>query len=74
MTHITDHKTKSAFKKAVKENPANVGVSDPSIFNPVSGSVKYVLDDHGPFTVTNHPKRSWFARVSYDNKGNVKVE
>lgn len=72
MTHITDCKTKKAFKEAVKENPLAVYVEDPSIFDPVTGNVRDVARKKGSFTVTNHPKRSWFAMVEY-NGGNIKV-
>lgn len=75
MTHIAPSRltTKAAFKAAVAENPDAVFVDDPSLFNPVSGSVTHVLAVHGSFTVTNHPKRTWFAQVKpgKDGKPNV---
>lgn len=72
MTHIANiHKypTKKAFKDAIRANPDNVFVDDPSFVNPVSGSVQFVAEKLGSFTVTNHPKRSWFAKVSKTSKG-----
>lgn len=74
MTHIAPHfKTKKAFKAAVAEDPERVFVEDPSLFAPISGSVRDVLVMGGEFTVTNHPKRSWFARV-HGTADNVKVD
>lgn len=74
MTHIAEYKTKKSFREAVNDNPDTVWVTDPSIFNPITGRVPFVLDQGGEFTVTNHPKRSWFARVYYDKKRNIKVD
>lgn len=76
MTHIVSpskYPSKKAFKEAVAADPAHVYVDDPSIFDPVSGSVSYVVSRKQDFTVTNHPKRSWFARV-YTKNGKVMVE
>lgn len=63
MTHIVAFSTKKAFKEAVAIAPQNVYLRDPSIFNPVSGSVTEVMEKVSHITVTNHPKRSWFAEV-----------
>lgn len=73
MTHIVSgFKSKKEFKDAVGANPRNVYVEDPSIFgNGVSGSVEHVSNKLGSFTVTNHPKRSWFASVKLSNLGIV---
>jgi len=75
MTHIVSpsvYKSKKAFKEAVAKAADLVEVYDPSIFNPMSGNVYDVAKAKGMFTVTNHPKRSWFAQVNYVN-GKVKV-
>ena len=72
MTHIVSFKTKKAFKEAVSRDPRAVYVDDPSIFSPCSGSVEHVVKMMGMFTVTNHPKRSWFACVEEKN-GVIKV-
>lgn len=75
MPHIVSpdrFKTKKAFREAVEADPSKVYVEDPSIFAPVSGTVASVLDSLEWFTVTNHPKRSWFAMVKR-NGGKVKV-
>lgn len=77
MTHIVSpdrFKSKKAFKEAVKANPHAVDVDDPSLFSPVSGSVAFVASRQREFTVTNHPKRTWFARVFINSRGNIIVE
>lgn len=66
MTHIvspTKYPTKKAFREAVAKDPSRVYLEDPSIFNPCSGSVKIVTENRDSITVTNHPKRSWFAAI-----------
>lgn len=68
MTHIVDFPTKKSFKAAVA-NGEDPWLSDPSIFDPCSGRVSEVVRtpaDH--VTVTNHPKRSWFASVEMNTK------
>ena len=70
MTHIVSpsvYKSKKAFKEAAAKAPDLVYVYDPSIFNPVSGNIVEVARAKGSFVVTNHPKRSWFAKVDYVN-------
>lgn len=67
MPHIVSpsrYPSKKAFKEAVAADPSKVYVEDPSFFSPVSGTVVEVLEKAGGFTVTNHPKRSWFAAVN----------
>lgn len=81
MTHIVSpnrYLTKKAFKEAVLNDPSRVYVDDPSVFDPVSGTVLEVitrLAERGKrfFTVTNHPKRSWFAQVERTAHGTIKV-
>lgn len=68
MTHIANYPTKKAFKEAVKANPEKVYLDDPSMFDPVSGSVAVVMARKGMVTVTNHPKRSWFACIKRNEK------
>ena len=68
MTHIVNYPTKKAFKEAVETLNGMVYCNDPSIFaGSCSGTVKYILEQKAYFTVTNHPKRSWFAEVSLKN-------
>jgi len=71
MTHIASYPSKKHFKEAALAGKAYV--DDPSMFSPVSGRIDQVLDQKGEITVTNHPKRSWFARV-YRKDGQIKVE
>lgn len=71
--YIASYPTKKAFKEAVRNNPDAVYVDDPSPFNPVSGSVREVVVKRRMFTVTNHPKRSWFAQVELDIDGKIYV-
>lgn len=76
MTHIASpvlYKTKKIFREAVSKDPKSVFVEDPSFYTPVSGNIVEVLDKLKSFTVTNHPRRSWFARVSRKNN-NIVVE
>lgn len=74
MTHIIGFKTKKAFKEAVALKGADfISVDDPSMFNPCSGTVAEVAKKLGHFTVTNHPKRSWFAAVTLKD-GKIKIE
>ncbi len=64
MTHIVQYPTKKAFKEAIEVNPNKVYCYDPSIFEGAcSGSPVEILKTKSYFTVTNHPKRSWFAHV-----------
>ena len=75
MTHIvnpTRYPTKKAFKEAVRDNPHRVMLDDPSIFDPISGSVEEIMSKRSMITVTNHPKRSWFAQITKSDKG-IKV-
>lgn len=73
MTHITHYPTKKAFRVAVEAKQGRVMVNDPSIFQPRSGYVCDVVTASHNITVTNHPKRSWFAAVRRDRFGNLKV-
>ncbi len=76
MTHIVElkYKTKKAFKEGVKmgDNPF---LSDPSIINPHSGYLNELLGELEDIYVTNHPKRSWFARIRRSKKtGRIIIE
>lgn len=75
MTHIADpytYPTKKSLKEAIKTDPTKVYLTDPSIINSVSGSVAEILEQKNPITVTNHPKRSWFAEIKIADKGKYK--
>jgi len=66
MTHIANpskYPSKKAFKEAIKLDPSKVYLDDPSMFNPVSGYVSEIMARNNMITVTNHPKRSWFACI-----------
>lgn len=71
MTCIADYKTKKAFKEAVAAGADHVRIEDPSIVAPFVGRLTSHPDIRAGrvITVTNHPKRSWFASVSMLPKG-----
>ena len=76
MTCIADFHTKKAFRHAVKDRPTTVKIQDPSIVAPYEGPLPkhHSLDrEGGMITVTNHPKRSWFASVTVRN-GRLEVD
>lgn len=76
MTHIVStsrYPSKKAFREAVAAKAGAVYCDDPSIFNPCSGTVAEILSSRANFTVTNHPKRSWFASVAKARDGTIKV-
>jgi hypothetical protein len=81
VTHIVSplkFKTKKSLKEAVK-NGEEVYFSDPSVFDPCSGDAETIISHKEKagkapeFTVTNHPKRSWFARIYRNRKGSITV-
>ena len=73
MTHIcSQFKTKKALKEAVKAGE-RVYLADPAIINPSSGYIEDILKDQPEITCTNHPKRSWFARIYRGKKGEIRV-
>lgn len=82
MTHIVSPSkfpTKKSLREAVKAG-TRVYVTDPAIIGAINGELREVLalceqrgDKHG-FTVTNHPKRSWFAQITRNAKGEVVVK
>jgi hypothetical protein len=73
MTCIVSEKmTKAEFKRLVHKQPIDTGrygvrITDPSIVAPYTGAVERhpdLLRDGGSITITNHPRRSWFASVT----------
>jgi hypothetical protein len=71
MTCIANFKTKKAFKEACDSSPYPY-IEDPSIFSPWDGPIDRhpaLACDGGYITVTNHPKRSWFAMVKRSSGG-----
>lgn len=78
MTMIAQYPTKKAFKEAVAADPSKVLITDPALMPEWRqfGCEQFTLDrvqvtQH--FTVTNHPKRSWFAEVRCTGDGQYKV-
>lgn len=81
MTHYVEdpkkYPTKKAFREAILAGE-NVRVVDPAIVGSVSGEVRTVLrilESRGEefYTVTNHPKRSWYATVDRGRGGQLRV-
>ncbi len=75
VTHIVDIKmypTKKKLKEAMAVGA--VYFSDPAIIGAVSGTAEEIIEAKGEFTCTNHPKRSWFARIYRDKKGKIRVQ
>lgn len=78
MTMIVQYPTKKAFKEAVAADPSAVGLEDPAM---MTERLQYncrrfpiTLMKHGDsITVTNHPKRSWFAAVLRNADGSFRV-
>lgn len=72
MTLIAEYPTKKAFKEAVKTDPSKVLIIAPGL-HPASegGYLSEVMKLHDSITLTNHPKRSWFAQVKNGRKGLV---
>jgi hypothetical protein len=62
MTCIVQFPTKKAFRERVASAPERVYIDDPSIFNPRGFSAAEMKPGQRE-TVTNHPKRSWFAQI-----------
>jgi hypothetical protein len=62
MTCIVSHPTKKALKEALLAGKT-VFIEDPSIFAPRAFSATDMAIGQSE-TVTNHPKRSWFGRIT----------
>lgn len=74
MTCIVDMASKKALKEFFAENPSgDLVLRDPSIFAPFFGSLRDYLAENRDCVVTNHPKRSFFARVELKQDGRIKV-
>ncbi len=70
--NITKYPTKTALRKAIREDPSKVYLHDPSIVGNFSGMVDEILKIKPNIVVTNHPKRSWFASITIALKGKHK--
>ena len=67
------YKSKKALKEAAVNDPAGVWIEDPSLFNPWHKPLSAFAPGES-CVVTNHPKRSWFARVGRTEKGDFYVK
>lgn len=78
---VTGVKSKKELKEAAQfaSLKHQVFFKDESIFNPLNGGALFTLHEASvmfkgqEFLCTNHPKRSWFAKVEIDQAGKVKV-
>ncbi len=70
--NIKKYPTKKKFKEAVLNDPTKVFLNDPSIFQNATGFVSDIMTYRDSITVTNHPKRSWFAEVKIAKRGKYK--
>ena len=74
MTCIVDMASKKALKEFFTENPTgDIVLRDPSVFDPYFGSLREYLASKKDCVVTNHPKRSYFAKVELLDNGKVRV-
>lgn len=74
MTWITHYSTKKELRQAIKRDPHGVLVSNPSFFDPFEGPLDTAMLTRASITLTNHTKRSWFARVWRRADGKLAVE
>lgn len=78
MTMQSKYPTKKAFKQAIEDDPCAVLIEDPAVMQDwlKYGYPRFTLDimqQGDSITVTNHPKRSWFAAVTCLGNGIYKV-
>jgi hypothetical protein len=74
MTLIVDYETKKALKEAVKSEPEKVWITAPGLHKgSEQGYLPSVLEKHALLTVTNMPKRSFFANIKRNKKGIIVV-
>lgn len=62
-------------KKKLKEAMAVGAVyfSDPAVIGAKSGTAEEILEVKDDFTCTNHPDRSWYARIYRDKHNKIRV-
>jgi len=65
-------KTKAEFKRRVL-NGESIFLRDPSLFATAS-TYAHQIDRGRSVLVTNHPKRSWFAKVKKNANGNLEIQ
>lgn len=75
MTHIVNGaRTKKQLKEKLTASPAEVYFDDPSIFPGAWSGRADQMEAGQSLTCTNHPKRSWFARITRKSDQSFKVE
>lgn len=62
MTCIVAHKTKKSLKEEIRKG-VSVIIQDPSIMSSRSFQVSDIQEGETVF-VTNHPQRTWFAKIT----------
>lgn len=68
MTCIVKFPTKKALRDAIAEGKTNFWIEDPSIFDPrVFTPTEMQIGES--VVVTNHLKRSWFAKIARTKNG-----
>lgn len=73
MTCIVDMPSKAALRRHLQQR-GDAMIEDPSIVAPFSGKLSEYIAQHGEAIVTNHPKRSFFAKVRLRSDGSYRVE
>lgn len=73
MTCIVNFKTKKQLKEHVATY-GDVDIHDPSIFQSYVGRARNYIKSGRHCTVTNHPKRSWFAQLVINSQGKLMVK
>ena len=65
---INGARTKKELREKLASDPSAVSIEDPSVFRPrYFGADEMTIGQRE--TVTNHPKRSWFATVTRTAQG-----
>lgn len=65
--------TKKALRLWVQTDPAVVRIENPSLFTTTRFFSASDIKPEEQFTVTNHPKRSWFAIIGRKPTGELYV-
>ena len=65
-------KTKAEFKRRLQHGES-LFLRDPSLFA-VASVTTHQLDPGRSVLVTNHPKRSWFAKVKRTHNGKLEIQ
>lgn len=70
---IEGYTSKGELKRHIAQG-ANPIVFNPSVFNEQNGPLASLVKPGDSVVVTNHPKRSWFAKITRKQDGSFKVE